>query len=297
MKSAVFEYALASSLDEAVELLASHGPDAKVLAGGQSLVPMMAMRLARPSMLVNVNEIAALKGCARGEGDAEGHWVTGAGLRQADAERDAGLLAAVPLIGQGLHWVGHVQTKNRGTVGGSLAHADPSAELPLVARVLDAHLVLRSRSGARVVPASAFFDAPFVTALAPDECLQEIRWPVWTATGTGSAFEEVSIRHGDYAIVAACAQVTLDADGRCARAALGVGGASGTPVALETVARALVGTSLAEPDIAAAADEAGAGLDPTGDVHASIEYRLHLARVLCARVLRAARDRARSRVA
>jgi len=295
MKSAVFDYALAGSLDEAVDLLATHGPDAKVLAGGQSLVPMMAMRLARPSWLVNVSEIAALRGCAAGSGDAAGHWVTGACLRQADAERHAALVAAVPLIAQGLHWVGHVQTKNRGTVGGSLAHADPSAELPLVARVLEARMVLRRRGAARVVSAAAFFDAPFVTALAPDECLEAIHWPVWSDARTGSAFEEISIRHGDYAIVAACAQVALDVDGRCTRAALGVGGASGAPVSAGPVAAALVGSTLSEADIAAAADAVGAHLDPTGDVHASVEYRLHLARVLCARVLRAARDRARAR--
>ncbi|MFN7753174.1 MAG: FAD binding domain-containing protein [Pseudomonadota bacterium] len=292
MKSAVFEYALAGSLDEAVELLAQHGPEAKVLAGGQSLVPMMAMRLARPSWLVNVNEIAALKGCAPGTGEASGCWVTGAGLRQVDAERHAGLAAGVPLIAQGLRWVGHVQTKNRGTVGGSLVHADPSAELPLVARVLDASLVLRRRAGSRVVAAAQFFDAPFVTAVEPDECLAEIRWPVWTGGRIGSAFEEVSIRHGDYAIVAACAQVALDEQGRCLRAVLGVGGASGTPIAVEPVASALAGTRLDESDIEAAAAAVGGHLDPTGDVHASVEYRLHLARVLCARVLRAARDRA-----
>jgi len=288
MKAAIFEYAKADSIAQACSLLAEHGVDAKLLAGGQSLVPMMAMRLARPAWLINVNEIAELK-ASRGQGDV---WVTGAALRQADVERDGQAVRAVPLIRQGLYWVGHVQTKNRGTVGGSLVHADPSAELPLVAQTLGATFVLRRVDGERSVPASEFFQAPMVTSTEADECLVEVHWPVWQGERIGSAFDEVSIRHGDYAIVAACAQVELDSAGRCVRAVLGIGGAASIPVAAEAIARSLHGTMLEDATVEAAVQSIGEHLDPASDVHATAQYRVHLARVLAGRVLRQARDTA-----
>jgi CO/xanthine dehydrogenase FAD-binding subunit len=286
MKAAIFEYARADSIAHACSLLAEHGADAKLLAGGQSLVPMMAMRLARPAWLINVNEIGELKSSWR-DGMA---WVTGAGLRQADVERDGELARAVPLIRQGLYWVGHVQTKNRGTLGGSLVHADPSAELPLVARTLGASFVLRRSGSERTVSAADFFQAPMVTATEPDECLAEVRWPIWQGERIGSAFDELSIRHGDFAIVAACAQVEIDTAGRCVRAVLGVGGAGAVPVSADAIARSLHGTQLEDSTIEAAVAPIGQYLDPGSDVHATAEYRLHLARVLAARVLRRARE-------
>jgi CO/xanthine dehydrogenase FAD-binding subunit len=285
MKSATFEYAKVDSVGQACSLLAEYGAEAKLLAGGQSLVPMMAMRLARPTWLINVNEVAELK-TSHQQGDL---WVIGAGVRQADIERDVAAARAVPLIRQGLYWVGHVQTKNRGTVGGSLVHADPSAELPLAAQALGAQFVLRSSHGTRTLDASEFFVAPMVTATEPDECLTEVRWPIWRGERIGSAFDEVSIRHGDYAIVAACAQVELDRAGRCMKLALGVGGASGTPVALDSVADQLVGTALDDAAIEQAVQGVAQHLDPASDVHASAAYRVHLAQTLSARVLRAAR--------
>ncbi|MFN7425105.1 MAG: FAD binding domain-containing protein [bacterium] len=290
MKAAIFEYARADSIAQACSLLAEHGADAKLLAGGQSLVPMMAMRLARPAWLINVNEIAELKG-SRGDGAA---WVTGAGLRQVDVERDGELARAVPLICQGLYWVGHVQTKNRGTIGGSLVHADPSAELPLIARTLGASFLLRRSGSERTVPADEFFQAPMMTATEPDECLVEVHWPVWQGERVGSAFDELSIRHGDFAIVAACAQVEIDSAGRCVRAALGIGGAASVPVSAEAIARSLHGTQLEDATIDAAVESIGQYLDPGSDVHATAEYRVHLARVLAARVLRQARTNAAS---
>ncbi len=288
MKAAIFEYARADSIAQACSLLTEHGADAKLLAGGQSLVPMMAMRLARPAWLINVNEIAELKGSRR-DGAA---WVTGAGLRQVDVERDGELARAVPLIRQGLYWVGHVQTKNRDTIGGSLVHADPSAELPLVALALGASFLLRRSGGERTVPAGEFFQAPMMTATEPDECLVEVHWPVWQGERVGSAFDELSIRHGDFAIVAACAQVEIDSAGRCVRAALGIGGAAAVPVSAEAIARSLHGTQLEDATIEAAVESIGQYLDPGSDVHATAEYRLHLARVLAARVLRQARKNA-----
>lgn len=290
MKAAAFEYAKAGSLAEACSLLAEHGVDAKILAGGQSLVPMMAMRLARPAWLINVNEIGEMKG-SRLQGDA---WVTGAGLRQVDVERDEQAARAVPLIRQGLYWVGHVQTKNRGTVGGSLVHADPSAELPLVAQTLGASFVLCRVDGQRTVSANDFFIAPMMTASEADECLAEIHWPVWRGERVGSAFDEVSIRHGDFAIVAACAQVEIDAGGRCVRAALGIGGAASIPVSAAAIADSLIGTTLDDQTLEAAVQSVGQYLEPGSDVHASAAYRIHLARVLAGRVLRQARTAAQA---
>jgi CO/xanthine dehydrogenase FAD-binding subunit len=288
MKAAIFEYARAGSVEQACSLLAQYGADAKLLAGGQSLVPMMAMRLARPAWLININEIDELK-ASRREGSV---WVTGAGLRQADVERDADAARAVPLIRQGLYWVGHVQTKNRGTVGGSLVQADPAAELPLVAQTLGAGFVLRRSGGVRTVPASAFFQSPMMTATEPDECLAEVHWPVWQGEHVGSAFDEVSIRHGDYAIVAACAQVEIDSAGRCVRAVLGIGGAAAVPVSVDAVVHSVQGTRLDDAAIDAAVAPIGQYLDPGSDVHATAEYRVHLARILAGRVLRQARANA-----
>jgi len=288
VKAAPFEYISAGSIDEACALLARHGESAKLIAGGQSLVPMMAMRLVRPAWLVDINEIAALK-LIRVERDAAR---VGACTRQCVVERDDALAARVPLLRQALAWVGHVQTRNRGTIGGSLTHADPAAELPLAALVLGARLVLRSTRGARTVDAGQFFAGPMLTAAGPHECLEEIHWPIWSEQRTGSAFTEISVRHGDFAIAAAAAQVALDAHGRCTRAAFGLGGAGGTPLAFPQIAARLVGTGLDDRAVQEAANAAAAECEPGGDLHATAEYRRHLARVLAARVLRAAGEKA-----
>jgi CO/xanthine dehydrogenase FAD-binding subunit len=291
LKAASFDYARAASVAETCDLLARHGDGAKLIAGGQSLVPMMAMRLVRPAFLVDINEIDALK-FVKTEKDAGR---TGACTRQCVVERDDALAARVPLLRQALAWVGHVQTRNRGTVGGSLAHADPSAELPLVAQVLGARIVLRSSKGARTLEAEKFFTGPMATAVRHDECLEEIRWPIWDEKRCGSAFTEISIRHGDFAMVAAAAQFALGADGRCSRAAFGLGGAAGTPLAFPKIAARLVGTRLEDEAIEDAAGAAAKETEPGGDLHASKEYRRHLARVLAARALREARDKAKLR--
>jgi CO/xanthine dehydrogenase FAD-binding subunit len=288
MKAPPFEYARAASLDEACALLRAHGDDAKLLAGGQSLVPMMAMRLLRPAWLVDINEIAVLKTVAV---EAEGVR-TAACARQVDLERDAALGARVPLLHQALAWVGHVQTRNRGTVGGSLAHADPCAELPLVAQLLDAQMQLRSARGARSIEASAFFEGPMSTALAPDECLEAVVWPAWPEPRVGSAFTELATRHGDFAMVSAAAQIALDAEGRCARLALGLGGVGMTPLAFPALAGRLVGARPQPADFDDLAHEAAAQTEPSDDLHASAAYRRHVARVLAARVLRDAHQSA-----
>jgi len=288
MKAPPFEYARATSVTEACELLRRHGDDAKLLAGGQSLVPMMAMRLLRPAWLVDVNEIAALKFVALEPQRAR----TGACTRQATLERDASLGARVPLLKLALAWVGHVQTRNRGTVGGSLAHADPSAELPLVAQLLEARMQLRSAKGTRSLAADEFFVGPMSTAIAPDECLEEIHWPVWQETRAGAAFTELSARHGDFAMVSAAAQIALDGDGRCARIAFGLGGVGQTPLAFPALASRLVGKRPAGGDLDELAREAASKCEPGDDPHASAAYRRHVARVLAARVLHEAHQRA-----
>ncbi len=289
MKSASFDYVRAASVAEACLLLRSHGDDAKLIAGGQSLVPMMAMRLTRPVQLVDINEIAALKFIAI-ETDAAR---TGACTRQCAVERDAALADRVPLLRQALAWVGHVQTRNRGTLGGSLMHADPAAELPLAAQVLGAILMLRSADGVRAVSAADFFVAPLTTAAAADECLEEIHWPVWKTPRTGSAFTETSRRHGDFAIVAAAAQVALDADGRCVRASFGIGGGASIPLAFTDIAARLVGTTLDVETINDAAHAAAAEAEYSSDLHAGADYRRHLAQKLAARALRAAHEQAK----
>jgi len=297
MKAVSFEYARPATLAEACELLAAYGPDAKLIAGGQSLVPMMAMRLARPAWLIDISRLAELQRVAMpGDlpADRDGVFLVGAGVRQCVIEGDALARAHVPLLARALRWVGHAQTRNRGTIGGSIVHADVSAEIALVACVLDATLELRDTSGLTAVPAREFFLAPMITSIAPEQCLAEIRFPLWSDPGRetvrGCAFDEVSVRHGDFALVSACAQLVVDAGGRCMRAELGVGGVGPVPLALPEIGAHLAGARLDEQTIAAAADTAANMIDPEGDLHASADYRRHLARVLVERVLRAAKE-------
>jgi CO/xanthine dehydrogenase FAD-binding subunit len=290
LKSPPFEYARAGSVEQACALLAQHGDEAKVIAGGQSLVPMMAFRLLRPAWLIDINDVAALNFVLIGPDAVH----MGACTRQCDIERDDALAAAVPLLRQALVYVGHIQTRNRGTAGGSLVHADPSAELPLVAQILNARMMLRSKSGARTLPAAAFFEGAMTTAVRADECLEEIHWPVWQERKAGSAFTEISRRHGDFAMVAAAAQLAVDDDGKCTRAAFGVGGAAPTPVAFPELAQRLVGTRLEKAMLDDVAHDAVANLEPGSDTHASADYRRHLAGVLMTRVLRSAYDSARA---
>jgi CO/xanthine dehydrogenase FAD-binding subunit len=291
MKAAPFEYARAGSLAEACALLSEHGPDAKLIAGGQSLVPMMAMRLARPAYLVDVNDAADLQEIRADDQ----HVSIGAVVRQAKLEREAVIHAKLPLLQQALRWVGHVQTRNRGTAGGSMVHADPSAEIPLVAVTLGARLKLVSDSEETWMDAGEFFLAPLVTAIAPDQCLAELRFPVWREARVGCSFQEISIRHGDFALASACAQVALDEAGRCTRAAIGIGGAGPVPISVADVAAELHGEALDEVYVIAAANAAAAAVEPESDLHASAEYRRHLAEVLVAAALRAARDAASAR--
>ncbi|MGE0802048.1 MAG: xanthine dehydrogenase family protein subunit M [Lautropia sp.] len=285
MKAAAFRYLRADSAAHAISLLAEHGGDAKLVAGGQSLVPMMAMRLARPGVLIDINRIEALKSLEIGASRVR----TGAGTRQRTVEDATELQVRLPLVHRALRWVGHAQTRNRGTVGGSLVHADPSAELPLAALVLGATMTLRSQAGGeRRVDADAFFLGPMFTAVGETECLTAIDWPVWDEPGVGAAFEETAIRHGDFAIASAACQIRVDGDGVCRRAALGAGGVGGTPLAFPALAQRLTGQRIDATLARAVAHDAARLCDPGSDIHASADYRRHLAAVLLERVIVAA---------
>ncbi|MPY69641.1 MAG: xanthine dehydrogenase family protein subunit M [Alphaproteobacteria bacterium] len=290
MKAAAFDYIRADTVEEACRLLAEGEGEARIIAGGQTLVPLMAMRLARPELLVDINRIASLKGVT-----ADGETlVIGAGTRQADVLADAEVAARAPLLAEALSHVGHEQTRNRGTVGGSLANADPTAEIGLVARTLDAEIVARSSGGERRIPAAAFFESAMVTTLAPEELLIALRLPVWTAPRTGHGFHELGIRHGDFAIAAAAAQLTLDSNGRCIRIHVGVGGASPCPVRLTAVEDALAGSPLDDAAIARATEDISDMLDPESDIHAGAEQRQRTARAMARRAIADARDRAQA---
>ncbi len=282
MKAAPFDYTRAHSLDHALALLAEHGLEAKLIAGGQSLVPMMAMRLLRPAQLIDIHRLAELKQCTLGAEAA----ITGAAMRQREAEDHAELLAAVPLLHEALRWVGHQQTRNRGTLGGSLAQADPAAELPLVAVVLGATLHLSSRAaGQRAVAAEDFFQGAMATALRDDECLTSIAWPRWAGPGVACAFDEVAMRQGDFAMASAACQLQLDEAGRCLRAAFGLGALDGRPRAFADLAAPLIGQRIDARLAQDVARAAAAQTDPGSDLHADSDYRRELGAVLLQRVL------------
>jgi CO/xanthine dehydrogenase FAD-binding subunit len=288
VKAAEFDYVRVRSVREACERLGAAVGEAKIIAGGQTLVPLMAVRLARPALLVDINDVAELQGIAV-EG---GSLALRAGTRQRAAELAPEVRERLPLLAKALRFVGHIQTRNRGTVGGSLVHGDPSAEVPLVAVALDAILIAESARGRAEFSAVDFFRSAMVTALAPDQCLIEARFPLWPEPRVGTGFHEVASREGDFAIVAAAAQVALAPDGTCARIAAAVGGAAPTPVRLGPVETALRGGRLADAEVRAATEGIDAMLEPTSDVHATADYRRRAARALVERAILDARDAA-----
>ncbi|HUP25575.1 MAG TPA: xanthine dehydrogenase family protein subunit M [Thermoanaerobaculia bacterium] len=287
MKPAPFRYFAPRSLEEALHLLAEHGDEAKPLAGGQSLVPAMNFRLARPGVLVDLNRVAELAYVTADGGALR----IGAMTRQRAAERHPLVLARAPLLAEALGHVAHPQIRNRGTVGGSLAHADPAAELPAVALALDATLTLRRAGGERRVRAAEFYVGLFATALVPGELVSEVSFPA-LAPGTGVAFEEISRRHGDYALVGAAAVVRLDESGRIAECSLCYLSVGETPLLATSATAELAGTTPSESGFERAAAAAAAAADPSSDIHASSDFRRHLMRVLGSRALARAARRA-----
>jgi CO/xanthine dehydrogenase FAD-binding subunit len=287
VKPVPFDYIRPQSIEETCALLAEDA-DTRVIAGGQSLVPMLAMRLARPTRLLDILRLPELAGIKQ-SGDSI---VIGATTRQTTAERDPLIAAKLPLLAQVFPWVGHPATRRRGTIGGSVAHADPSAEIPLVALTLGADIIVRDTKGERTIKASDFFLAPMVTAIPQGALLTAIRFPVWPQQRRGTGFHEVNARHSDFAFVCAAAQIALDAAGRCAACAIGIGGLGEYPVRLDLASDTLVGSDLGDKTIADAVDAAMAKLDIWGDLHASADYRRRTGGVLARRALGDARQAA-----
>lgn len=288
MKPVAFDYHRPDSVNEATALLAELREDAAVLAGGMTLGPMLNMRLVRPRAVVDVSRMTALKSIAL-KSDLV---VTGAGVVQNDALRSTLIAREIPLLARALPWVGHFQTRNRGTLGGSVAHADPSAEIPLCLVVCGGTVVLQSRRRERRVPARDFFLDTLTTQRRPDEMIVALEWPR-TPADAGCAFAEIAQRHGDFAVAAAACTLRLRADGRIADLSVGLGGVESRPIALDT--RSFIGGP-AQEAAADLAEQATAGLAPMEDHAASAEYRIALAKALIERVCREALDAARRKV-
>jgi len=288
MKPAPFEYDDPRTVDETLELLARYGDDCKVLAGGQSLVPLMNFRLARPGRLIDINGVTSL-GRIRIE---NGRLQIGAMVRHAQVEHSNEVAARWPLLHEAIGWVGHSQIRNRGTVGGSVAHADPAAELPAAFAALDATFHVLSRRGPRVLRWDQLFVSEFTTALAPDELLTAIVVPAQDPA-TGTAFVEFARRHGDFALGGAAVTVTIGRDGRCKDATIALLSAGPRAVRASAAERRLQGSKLDEAAIKDAANEAVKDLHPTSDLHGSSEYRVKLLRVMAERALTKAAQRAR----
>jgi carbon-monoxide dehydrogenase medium subunit len=280
VKPPPFRYHAPDSLEEALALLAEHGDEAKVLAGGQSLVPLLSLRLANPAVLVDVGRVGGLDAIT----DAGDVVALGALVRERAAERSPAVSERVPLLAQALPHIGHLAIRNRGTIGGSVAHADPSAEIPTVALALDADVVATSAArGERTITAADLFEGFFTTSLAEDELLTEVRFPA-IAPGTGVGFEEVARRHGDFALVGAAAALRV-ADGNVAEARIALMGVAGTPVRAVAAERELTGAAPTDDAFRAAGERAAEGLEPATDVHGTAAYRTHLAKVVVRRAL------------
>jgi len=291
MKPAAFEYARPASLDEACAMLAAGGDDIRIIAGGQTLVPLMAMRLARPKRLIDIARISELA-FVRKEGDTV---VIGATTRQCVLEHDPIIGADVPLLAKVIPFIGHAPTRARGTIGGSLANADPAAEIALVAVTLGATLSYREGSAAAEIPASEFFVGPMMTSLPAAGCLTSIRFPVWPNERIGTGFHEISARKSDFAFASAAAQVALDEDGKCRRLALGIGAVTPSPMRLDVVGQAIEGTRPEKENVREAVTAALRNIEPLSDLHASAEYRRRVAVSLAVRAIAEACGAAESR--
>jgi carbon-monoxide dehydrogenase medium subunit len=280
MKMAPFRYHRPETVDEAVELLAEHGDEAKVLAGGQSLVPLLALRLSRPEHLIDIGKLGELEWIDIHDGGV----AIGALARHSDVEHSELIARRAPLVGGAMPFIGHHAIRNQGTACGSLAHADPAAELPAVAVAVDAELVLRSARQERIVPAADFFLGYLSSAIAEDELLTEVRLPAWP-DGTGWSVQEMSRRHGDFALVGLVMVLGLDGSGKMAHPAIALLGAGSVPVRARGAEKLLLGETPGDEVFAAAASAVSQDIDPPGDIHASANYRRHVAGVLTQRAL------------
>jgi carbon-monoxide dehydrogenase medium subunit len=282
VKPAPFDYLAPDTIAEACEHLAAAGGGATLLAGGQTLMPLLALRMSQPFILVDINRIAALSGIARAEGGTR----IGATTRQSQVIADATLAASLPLVVTATRHVGHHQIRNRGTVGGSIALGEPAAELPAVAVALGAEIEARSTRGSRRIQADALYLGPYATALEPDELLTSVLFPDWPA-GTRSVFREIAPRPGDFALVGLCGALHV-ADGCIARAGLAWFGMGPTPMKARRVETALLGQPIDKLDLAGLSELAVADTAPFDDHHATAEYRRTVGRRVFGHALREA---------
>ena len=287
MKPAPFKYVAASSLDHALSLKAEHGDEARFLAGGQSLIPAMNFRLARPAVLIDINGLGELSGVSRSRG-AEIR--VGALTRYRALERNGDFLKTCPLFADALPHIAHPQIRNRGTIGGNLSHADPASELPAVATAMKARMRIKSAGNEREVAAADFFVGLLTTDIAADEMLVEVLFPE-PKPRAGSSFMEVARRRGDFALAGVAAIVSLDEEERCSEVRLALCGVGETPVDASRAAASLVGQRLTDKAIDAVAAEVRDMIAPSGNVHASPDYQRHIAGVLVSRAIRTAQQR------
>jgi carbon-monoxide dehydrogenase medium subunit len=281
-----FEYLAPSSLDEALSLLKKHGDDAKLLAGGHSLIPIMKLRLAQPKFLIDIGRLSGLADIREGKGAIS----VGSLATHHDVETSELLKSKLPLLPETAAAVADVQVRNRGTIGGSLVHADPAADLPATALALGAELHVAGPRGKRTIKADDFFVGLLATAIAPDEILTEVRFPLLPAK-TGAAYVKVPNKASHYAIVGVAAVVTLGGDGRCQQARIGLTGVTHKPQRASAAESALTGKALDDRVIAEAAGLAADGIKALSDIHASAEFRLHLTKVMTGRALKLAVSR------
>lgn len=289
MIPSAFEYVAPSSLSEASAFLAAHPDEAKLLAGGHSLIPLMKLRLAGPKYLVDLQHVPGLKGIRR-IGDA---LEIGALTTHYEIESSPLVREVLPVLAETAATIGDVQVRNRGTIGGSLAHADPAADYPATILALDAEITATGTKGSRTIKASDLFVDVLTTSLQPDEVITQVRVPI-PAAGSGASYQKFPHPASRYAIVGVAAVVRLNADGRCASAAIGITGAGSKAERATAAERSLVGSTLDEAALRKAGAAAAEAIEPVGDIHASAEYRRHLVQEFTVRALRAAQARARA---
>ncbi len=288
MKPPIFDYVVAEGQEHALAVLQEHGDDAKVLAGGQSLVPLMSFRLAKPALLLDINRLEGLGSIEA----SDGRMRIGALTRQCELLTHPLIAEHCPLMRAATELIGHPAIRNRGTVGGSVAHADPAAELPILLQVLDAEIEVCAAGSQRTIPADDFFTGLLMTGMNPDELLTGLSFAL-PEKGTGWGFHEVARRHGDFALVAAAALITLDDRGAVADAVVALGGIADRPLRVGAAEEALKGNQPTPEAIEAASHLVDNSVTPVGDIHAGEAYRAHLGRVLTKRAVHDAVERAR----
>ncbi|MEH7111717.1 xanthine dehydrogenase family protein subunit M [Neobacillus niacini] len=291
MKPPKFSYLRPNNLLEALEMLAEYGDEAKIMSGGQSLIPLLNMRLSTPAYIIDIGRVEELKGIR----DEEDTIVIGGMTRHADVEKSPLIREKCPLLSEGIRWVGHNQIRTRGTIGGSIAHADPSAELPCMLTALRGEIVIVSNEEEMIFSPQEFFLSYLLTSLEPNQLVKEIRFPK-IKKGSGYAFEEVARRHGDFALVEVAAVIELNTDGTIADAKIALGGANSVPFIPEETEGFLIGKLPDDSILKEAAVLQLDELDPEGDIHGSKEYRRYLSGVLLERALYKAVERAREGV-